>query len=143
MGKMDTNIKDSLDHIRAATQELHGAISDAATKRGGATKADLEALAQKAKAAAEFAKASLGTQHDAAKKHLADAVTHLEATQKHVTESSEELRPGIPDRGPESPRRRACFRSEGQRSRCCKAFGHVHEKPQIGEFHAQLHRCGL
>jgi F0F1-type ATP synthase membrane subunit b/b' len=87
MGKMDTNVKDSLDHIRAATQELHGAISDAATKRGGATKADLEALAQKAKAAAESAKASLGTQHDAAKKHLADAVTHLEATQKHVTES--------------------------------------------------------
>ena len=59
MGKMDTNIKDVLDHIRAATQELHGAISDAAAKRGGATKADLEALAQKAKAAAEFAKASL------------------------------------------------------------------------------------
>jgi uncharacterized protein YqgV (UPF0045/DUF77 family) len=87
MGKMDTNVKDSLDHVRAATQELHGAISDAAAKRGGATKADLEAFAQKAKAAAESAKGSLSTQHDAAKKHVAEAVTQLEATQKHIAES--------------------------------------------------------
>jgi ElaB/YqjD/DUF883 family membrane-anchored ribosome-binding protein len=87
MGKMDTSIKDSLDHVRAATQELHGAISDAMAKRGGATKADLEALAQKAKTAAESAKGSLGTQQDAVKKHLADAVTKLEAMQQHITES--------------------------------------------------------
>jgi hypothetical protein len=87
MGKIDTNIKDSLDHVRAATQELHGAISDAAAKRGGATKADLEAFAQKAKAAAESAKGSLSTQHDAAKKHVAEAVTQLEAMQKHIAES--------------------------------------------------------
>ena len=87
MGKLDTNVKDSLDHIRAATQELHGAISDAVAKRGGATKADLEAFAQKAKAVTESAKGSISTQNDAAKKHLADAVTHLEATQKHVAES--------------------------------------------------------
>ena len=87
MGKMDTNVKDALDHVRATTQELHGAISDAAAKRGGVMKADLEALAQKAKAATESAKGSISTQNDAAKKHLADAVTHLEATQKHVGES--------------------------------------------------------
>ncbi len=87
MGKMDTNIKDSLDHVRAATQELHGAISDAMAKRGGATKADLEAFAQKAKAVTESAKGSIGTQHEAAKKYLTDAVTHLETTQKHVGES--------------------------------------------------------
>jgi hypothetical protein len=87
MGKIETNVKDSLDHIRAATQELHGAISDAAAKRGGATQADLEALAQKAKAVTESAKGSINTQRDAAKKHLADGVTHLEATQKHVAES--------------------------------------------------------
>jgi len=38
-----------------ATQELHGANQiDAAAKRGGATKADLEALAQKAKVVTEF-----------------------------------------------------------------------------------------
>jgi len=87
MGKTETNVKDALDHIRAATQELHGAISDAAAKRGGATKADLQALAQKAKAVTESAKGSISTQRDAAKKHLADGVTHLEATQKHVAES--------------------------------------------------------
>jgi hypothetical protein len=87
MGKMETSVKDALDHVRAATQELHGAISDAVAKRGGATKADLEALAQKAKVAAESAKGSLSTQQDTAKKQLADAVTKLEATQKHITES--------------------------------------------------------
>ena len=87
MGKIETNVKDALDHVRAATQELHGAISDAAAKRGGATKADLEALAQKAKAVTESAKGAISTQRDAAKKHLADGVTHLEATQKHVAES--------------------------------------------------------
>jgi uncharacterized protein YqgV (UPF0045/DUF77 family) len=86
MGKMDTNVKGALDHIRAATQELHGAISDVVAKRGGATKADLEALAQKAKGVTESAKGSISTQHDAAKKHLADAVTNLEAMQKHVSE---------------------------------------------------------
>jgi hypothetical protein len=87
MGKMETNVKDALDHVRAATQELHGAISDAVAKRGGATKADLEALAQKAKAVTESAKGSIGTQQEAGKKHLTEAVTHLEATQKHVAES--------------------------------------------------------
>jgi hypothetical protein len=87
MGKTDTNVKDALDQVRAATQELHGAISDAVAKRGGATKADLEALAQKAKALTESAKGSISTQHEAVKKHLAEAVTHLEATQKHVAES--------------------------------------------------------
>jgi hypothetical protein len=87
MGKIETNVKDALDHVRAATQELHGAISDAVAKRGGATKADLEVFAQKAKAVTESAKGSISTQHDAAKKHLAEAVTHLEATQKQVAES--------------------------------------------------------
>lgn len=86
MGKMETNVKDALDHVRAATQELHGAISDAVAKRGGATKADLEAFAQKAKAAAESAKGSLSTQKDAAKKDLAEAVTKLEATRQHAAE---------------------------------------------------------
>jgi hypothetical protein len=86
MGKIETNVKDALDHVRAATQELHGAISDAVAKRGGATKADLEVFAQKAKAVTESAKGSLSTQHEAAKKHLTEAVTDLEATQKHVAE---------------------------------------------------------
>lgn len=82
-----TKVKDALDHVRAATQELHGAISDAAVKREAATKANFEAFAQKAKAATESVKSSIGAQNEAVKKHLKDAVTHLEATQKHITES--------------------------------------------------------
>jgi len=85
--KVDTKVKDALDHIRAAAQELHGAISDAAAKRGGAMKTDLEAIPQKAKAVTESVKSSMSGQNEAAKKHLADAVTHLEATQTHVAES--------------------------------------------------------
>ena len=84
--KTDPKIKDALDDVRASAQKLHGAISDAAAKRGGATKTDLEAFAQKAKSLTESVKGSMGTQRDAAKKHLGDAVTKLEATQKHVAD---------------------------------------------------------
>ena len=90
---MDTNVKDALDKVRASTQDLHKAISDTVAKRGGATKADLEAFGQKAKQAAEstkasmeVTKASLGAQNEVTKKHLADAVSQLEAAQKHVSE---------------------------------------------------------
>ncbi len=85
--KVDTKIKDALDHIRAAGQELHRAISDAAAKRGGAVKADLEAVSNKAKTVTESIKGTIGGQNEAAKKHLTEAVTHLEATQKHAAES--------------------------------------------------------
>ena len=141
MENIDIKIKDALDNVRAAAQELHVAISDAAAKRGGATKADLEAFAQKAKAVTDSVKASIGAQNDATKKHLAEAVTALEATQKHAAEglksSGQAFQTSI-----KSPRRRTRFRSESQRSRCCKAFGCIQEN-QVGEFHAQLHRCGF
>lgn len=84
----EAKVKDALDHVRASAQELHGAMSDAAAKRAGATKADLEALAQKAKAVTEFAKASINSQNEAAKKHLTEAVGKLEATQKHLAEGA-------------------------------------------------------
>ena len=86
MGTMDTDVKDALDDVRAAAQGLHAAISDVAGKRGGATKADLESFAQKAKTIAASARSSLDAQRDATKKHLAEAVTHLEETQKHAAE---------------------------------------------------------
>jgi hypothetical protein len=82
----DTSVKNSLDHVRAAAQELHGAISDAVAKRGGATKAELEALQQKIKTVTESAKSSMSAQHDAAKKHGGEAITQLETTQKHLTD---------------------------------------------------------
>ncbi len=81
------NAKDSLKLIRAAAQQLHGAITDATAKRAEAMKADLEAIPQKAKAVAESVKVSLGEQSKPAKKHLTDALKYIEATQKHVAES--------------------------------------------------------
>ena len=64
---MDNKVKDMLDHARADAQELHGKISDAAAKRDGAIKADVEAAAQKAKAVTEFVKGSIGAQNAATK----------------------------------------------------------------------------
>jgi fructose-specific phosphotransferase system component IIB len=83
---VDTKVKEALEHVRAGAQELHGAISDAAAKRGGAIKADLEAVPQKAKALTESIKGSIGVQNEATKKHLKEAVTYLEAVQKHAAE---------------------------------------------------------
>jgi uncharacterized protein YqgV (UPF0045/DUF77 family) len=82
----DTKVKDAVDHVRAATQELHKAISDAAAKRGGAAKADLEAVPQMAKAAIDSIKGSVAAQNGATKKQMAEAVTYLEATGKHAAE---------------------------------------------------------
>ena len=78
---MSTN-KD-LDQIRATAQKLHAAISDAAAKRGGAIKADLEAVGQKAKSVTDSVKATIGAQNDATKKRLQEAVADLEAMQRH------------------------------------------------------------
>jgi hypothetical protein len=83
----DTKAKDAVDKARAAAQELHKAISDAAGKRGGAAKADLEAVSQKAKAAIDSIKSSMANQNEAAKKQLSEAVAYLEATGKHAGEA--------------------------------------------------------
>ncbi len=83
---MDAKVKDALDNVRASAQELHAAISDAAAKRGGAMKVDLEIVQKKAKAVADSARSSMATQNDAAKKHLGEAVKRLEAVQKDAAE---------------------------------------------------------
>jgi len=83
---MNTKVKDALDHIRTASQELHEAFSDAAARQGGAVKADLEALLKMADAAAASIKSAMGGQNEATKKHLEDAATHLEAARKHAAE---------------------------------------------------------
>jgi ABC-type transporter Mla subunit MlaD len=82
----DPKIKNAIDNVRAAAQELHGAISDAMTKRGGATKADLQAFGQKIKTVTDSAKSTLNTQNATVKKNMTDAVTQLEATQKIVND---------------------------------------------------------
>jgi len=81
------SVNKDLDRVRAAAQELHGAISDAAAKRSGAIKSDLEAVGQKAKAVTESVKASVDAQNEATKKHLKEAVTDLEAMQMHAAEA--------------------------------------------------------
>ena len=82
----DTKVKDAVDKARTSAQELHKAISDAAAKRGGAAKADLEAVQQKAKAAIDSIKSAAAVRNEAAKKQLSEAVTYLEATGKHAAE---------------------------------------------------------
>jgi hypothetical protein len=82
----DTQVKDAVDHVRASAQELYKAISDAAAKRGGAAKADLEAVPMKAKAAIDSIKGSVATQNADAKKHLDQAVTFFEATRQHAAD---------------------------------------------------------
>ena len=84
---MDMKVKEALDHLRAGAQELHGALSDAAAKRGGALKADLEAVGQKAKTVAESVKGTVGAQNEATKKSLKEAVASLEAVQKNAAEA--------------------------------------------------------
>jgi len=84
---MSTSIHKDLGKIRAAAQQLHAAISDAAAKRGGAVKADLEAVGQKARSVTESVKASMEAQDETAKKHLKEAVADLEAVQKHTSEA--------------------------------------------------------
>jgi hypothetical protein len=83
---MNMNTNKDLDQVRAAAQQLHAAISDAAAKKGGAIKSDLEAVAQKAKSVTDSVKASIGAQNEVTKKRLTEAVTNLEAVQKHAAE---------------------------------------------------------
>ena len=95
----DTQVKDAVDQVRSATQQLHKTISDAAAKRGGAAKADLQAVPQMAKAAIDSIKGSMPAQNEVAKKRLAEAVTYLEATGKHaadgVKSSGKELQTAV------------------------------------------------
>lgn len=84
---MNTRTNKDLDQIRAAAQQLHAAISDAAAKRGGAVKADLEAVGQKAKSVTDSVKATIGAQNEATKQRLQEAVTELQAVQKHAAEA--------------------------------------------------------
>ena len=82
----NTEVTDAVDQVRSATQQLHKAISDAAAKRGGAVRADLEAVPQMAKAAVDSIRGSFAAQNEAVRKHLAEAVTYLEATGKHAAD---------------------------------------------------------
>jgi hypothetical protein len=140
----DTEIKDAIDQVRSATQQLHKAISDAAAKRGGAVTADLQAVPQMAKAAVDSIRGSMAAQNEAARKRLAEAVTYLEATGKHaadgVRSSGKEFQTAVR----QTIAGRAGGRAKGQRSGGGHPHGGIHsEREKVGEDHAQLHRCGV
>ena len=78
---------ESLSHVRDAAQALHGAISDAATKRGAALKAELHLLPEKARAVTKSIKEAFEAETDTTKRQLTQATTYIEATQKHIAES--------------------------------------------------------
>lgn len=84
---MSTSMNTDLDRIRAAAQELHRVISDAAAKGSGPMKADLEAVGQKARSLTASVKASISAQNEAARKDLQAAVADLDAAQKHASEA--------------------------------------------------------
>jgi hypothetical protein len=83
----NVKVKDALDHARAAAQELHGALTDAVAKHGGAIKDDLEALPLKAKAISDSIGHSLDTQNVVTKQAVAEAVTYLDATAAHIAQA--------------------------------------------------------
>jgi exonuclease VII small subunit len=83
----EAKVKDAIDNLRSAAQDLHRQITDAAAKKSGATKADLAALTEKAKSLAKSVKASIDIQQGNVAKHLTDAITHLEATQANLSDS--------------------------------------------------------
>jgi len=85
-GALDPHEKTALDNVLSSAQALHGAISDAMTKRSGATKADLQSFAQKIKTVTDSAKNTLSTQNATVKKKMNDAVTQLETTQQHIND---------------------------------------------------------
>jgi hypothetical protein len=87
----ETKVKDAIDHLRLSAQELHKAISDAAAKRSGATKADIAVLNEKAKTVAQSAKASIKGEQGKVAKQLTDAASHLEATQANLSQSAKAM----------------------------------------------------
>ena len=88
MEKTAAAVRDALGHARVATQELHQAISGILAKGARATKAEVEGVIQKAKAAADSAmRARQEVHQEAIKKQLSEAIDKLQAAEKHATES--------------------------------------------------------
>ena len=86
-----TTMRDDLDRVRKATQDLHQAITGVLSKRAEATKADAEDLVRQAKESAELAVATIRAHYDAAepqiRQHLEQAAVKLEAARKQAQES--------------------------------------------------------
>ena len=77
---------DPLTRARAAAQELHAALSDAACRTGGAVKTDLDSVQQKSRALIDSLKDSMSAPEEQTRKYLKEALANLEAAQKHAAE---------------------------------------------------------
>ena len=86
MATAETRVHDALDNMRSAAQGLHQSISNAAAKRGGALKSDLEDISKKTKTVMDSIKSSMTGENEVAKGHLSEAIRHLEAAQKHASD---------------------------------------------------------
>ena len=82
-----STLKQALDEARAAAQDLHGALSDAVARRGGAIKADLEPIPLQATAIAEQLQHALGAPGKVDNAAFDRAIAHLEATSAHVAKA--------------------------------------------------------
>ena len=85
--RTDRTGKDPLAGIRVAAQALHGAISDAAAKRGQAIKDHLQSIGPTVSSLITSVKAVIGAQTEVAKKHLAEAVKNLEGAEAQIATS--------------------------------------------------------
>jgi len=79
---------DPLSKARAAAQDLHATLSDAASRRSGAAKADLEAVQAKTRTLIDSLKTSVSAKDEAARKHIDEAMMNLESARKHAAEGA-------------------------------------------------------
>jgi hypothetical protein len=84
----ETKATDPLSKARAAAQDLHATLSDAASRRAGAAKADLEAVQEKTRTLIDSLKTSASTKQEAARKHIDEAMVNLESARKHAAEGA-------------------------------------------------------
>ena len=89
--KPEVTVKDALDNVRLAAQQLHGAIIAALGKQMGATSTDIEALARRAKDSAAMARSAARERYEAAeaeiRKRLSEAADKLDAAGRETTAS--------------------------------------------------------
>jgi hypothetical protein len=84
----ETKATDPLSKARAAAQDLHATLSDAASRRAGAAKTDLEAVQAKTRTLIDSLKTSVSTKEEAARKHINEAMVNLESARKHAAEGA-------------------------------------------------------
>jgi len=88
MADTDTKATDPLSNARAAAQDLHATLSDAASRPGGATKADLDAVQQKTRALIDSLKTSVSAGGEAARQQINAAMVSLESARQHAVEGA-------------------------------------------------------